>query len=82
MVGHQRIGPVEGLEGGKMARLCTLEIIEPGAGTSTVYVNPLLVRFIRPGTAGHTIIHFDHQDAIDVPRPLRDVQTEIDAALK
>jgi hypothetical protein len=67
---------------GKMARLCTLEITEPGAGTSTVYVNPLLVRFIRAGSAGHTIIHFDRQDAIDVVRPLRDVQSEIDAALK
>jgi len=65
-----------------MARLCALEIMEPGAGASTVYVNPLLVRFIRPGTPGHTIIHFDQHDAIDIPRPLRDVHTEIDAALK
>jgi hypothetical protein len=82
MVSHQQVSCVEGAQEGKMARLCTLEIVVPGAGTSTVYVNPLLVRFIRPGTPGHTIIHFDHQDAIDVARPLRDVQTEIDAALQ
>jgi hypothetical protein len=75
------IGPAK-RENFKMSKLCALRIVESiqGAGTASAYVNPLLVRFIRP-SAGNTVIYFDGQHTLNIAEPVEQVQTAIDTAL-
>jgi len=41
------------------------------AGGGDVFVNPDRVRFFAPDRPGATVVHFDAQHSIHVPKPLR-----------
>jgi hypothetical protein len=65
-----------------MPKLCTLPTVDSiqGASAAAVYVNPLLVRFIRP-SGQNTVVYFDAQHTLNIAESVEQVQTAIDAAL-
>ena len=46
-----------------------------------VLVNPISVRFIRPGSPGHTLIQFDKDHSVLVAMPLDRVRQILDYAM-
>jgi hypothetical protein len=80
---NQRLAMVYGLfrplsEGEEMPKMCGLVT---GSKGDVIYVNPMLVRLLRPGSPGNTLIVFDDNHSTVVALPTDQVRAALDRAL-
>jgi hypothetical protein len=61
-----------------MPKMCELQTSAKG---DPVYVNPMTVRYVRPGSPGNAVIHFDGEKSMVVAMDVADVIRALDAAL-
>ena len=71
MTGHE-LGEVN------MPKMCSF--YECPGGDAPVFVNPTLVRMLRPGP-GYTSIQFDKDHSVSVDLPIEEVQIALDQAM-
>jgi len=64
----------------EMPRMCAL--IAHGAKGDPVYVNPMTVRYVRPGATGNSLITFDDNQTLGVAVPIDQVIAALDNAMK
>lgn len=62
----------------KMPKMCELTVSGPRA--DSVFVNPMNVRFVRPGTSGCSI-HFADNQSISIAMPVSEVIRLLDYAM-
>jgi len=62
-----------------MPKMCRLAA--PGAIAQPVFVNPLTVRYVRPGSPGNTLIAFADDQSIGVAMPIDQVIELLDTAM-
>ena len=62
-----------------MPKMC--ELVALGSKGDPVYVNPLSVRFVRPGSQGNSNIYFDDDQSISVAMPVDQVIQALDRAM-
>lgn len=63
----------------EMPRMC--ELPSPGQSATPVYVNPLAVSYIRPGTHNTCIIHFADNHSVGVAVAAEEAKRRLDVAL-
>lgn len=60
-----------------MPKMCGFMV---SGGDAPIFVNPTLVRMLRPGP-GYTSIQFDKEHSVSVALPIEDVQIALDKAM-
>jgi hypothetical protein len=70
MTGHE-LGEVN------MPKMCSFIV---SGGDAPVFINPTLVRMLRPGP-GYTSIQFDKEHSVSVDLPIEEVQIALDQAM-
>jgi hypothetical protein len=60
-----------------MPKMCSFMM---SGGDAPVFVNPTLVRMLRPGP-GYTSIQFDREHSVNVGVPIEQVQLALDDAM-
>jgi hypothetical protein len=62
-----------------MPKMC--ELLAPGPRAESVYVNPITVRYVRPGSPGTSLIHFDNNQSLGVAMPVQELIRLLDIAM-
>jgi len=62
-----------------MPKLCA--VTAPGSRAENIFVNPTLVRVVRSGSPGTSVIIFDHDHSLPVTVPIDLVRARLDQAM-
>jgi hypothetical protein len=62
-----------------MPKMC--QLMSPVGKNEPVFVNPLAVWYVRPGTVGHSVIHFAEDQWIGAAQDVNEVIRLLDVAM-